>query len=92
MIRTLGDRWRHLSRQTALAILLTLVVSLLAFFVFSWNRCFFSTCPDVGRLAAYQPGGAPLLLDRNGEVFADLTPVEHATVPLGTLPSLVAQA
>jgi 1A family penicillin-binding protein len=90
--RTLGDRWRHLSRRTALAIVLTLIVSALAFFIFSWDRCFFATCPDVGRLAAYQPGGAPLLLDRNGEVFADLTPVEHATVPLGTLPSLVAQA
>jgi len=92
LLRTLGDRWRHLSRRTALAILLTLAVSFFAFFVFSWDHCFFSTCPDVGRLAAYQPGGAPLLLDRNGEVFADLTPVEHATVPLGTLPSLVAQA
>jgi penicillin-binding protein 1A len=91
-LRTLGDRWRHLSRQTALAILLTVLVALFAFFVLAWDHCFFSTCPDVGTLAAYQPGGAPLLLDRNGEVFADLTPVEHTTVPLGKLPSLVPQA
>jgi penicillin-binding protein 1A len=92
LIRALGDRWRDLSRPTAWAILLTLVVALFAVLLFSWNRCFFSTCPDVGQLAAYQPGGAPVLLDRNGEVFADLTPVEHATVPLSTLPSLVPQA
>jgi len=92
LFQTLGDRWRHLSTQTALALLLTILVALFAFFVFSWDHCFFSTCPDVGRLAAYQPGGAPLLLDRNGETFADLTAVEHATVPLGKLPSLVPQA
>jgi penicillin-binding protein 1A len=92
VLRTLGDRWRNLSQPTALALMLTLIVSVCAVFLVSWNHCFFSTCPDVGQLAAYQPGGAPLLLDRNGEVFADLTPVEHATVPLGTLPSLVAQA
>jgi penicillin-binding protein 1A len=92
LLQILGDRWRHLSIQTALALLLTILVALFAFFVVSWDHCFFSTCPDVGRLAAYQPGGAPLLLDRNGETFADLTTVEHATVPLGKLPSLVPQA
>src|SRR5206468_2925511 len=32
------------------------------------------------------------LLDRNGEVFADLAPAERAIVPLSSLPSLVPQA
>ncbi|HVR99349.1 MAG TPA: biosynthetic peptidoglycan transglycosylase, partial [Thermoanaerobaculia bacterium] len=58
----------------------------------SWQYCFFDGCPDVASLAAYQPGGAPMLLDRNGEVFADLMPVERQVVPLFELPSHVPQA
>ncbi|HEV7786249.1 MAG TPA: biosynthetic peptidoglycan transglycosylase, partial [Thermoanaerobaculia bacterium] len=71
---------------------LAMLWALVLFFGFAWSRCFFSTCPDVGRLAAFQPGGAPVLLDRNGEAFADLAPAERLTVPLSSLPGQVAQA
>ncbi len=91
-LHTLGRQWRDLSAERAwLAIGIALVLALFIF-VFSWERCFFDGCPDVASLAAYQPGGAPVLLDRHGEVFADLTPVTQQIVPLHTLPSHVSQA
>jgi penicillin-binding protein 1A len=75
-----------------LALFLAMLWAVVLFFGFAWSRCFFSTCPDVGKLAAFQPGGAPVLLDRNGEAFADLAPAERQTVPLSSLPGQVAQA
>jgi len=88
----IGRHWRNLTAERAwLAIGIALVCALFIF-VFSWERCFFDGCPDVASLAAYQPGGAPILLDRHGEPFADLTPVEQRIVPLSSLPSHVAQA
>ncbi|HEV2853168.1 MAG TPA: PBP1A family penicillin-binding protein [Thermoanaerobaculia bacterium] len=75
-----------------LAILLALVYTVVLFFAFSWSRCFFDGCPNVESLAVYQPGGAPVLLDRHGEAFADLAPAEREAVPLSSLPSHVAQA
>jgi 1A family penicillin-binding protein len=95
-VRGLFDRirawWRTLPRRTALlwigvAPLLTLLI-----ISFAWEKCFFGGCPDVQGLAAYQPGGAPVLLDRFGEVFADLTPVEQEVVPLFEMPAHVPQA
>lgn len=84
--------WRDLTTERAwLAIGVALVLALFIF-VFSWERCFFDGCPDVASLTAYQPGGAPVLLDRNGEVFAELTPVERQMVPLSSLPAHVPQA
>jgi penicillin-binding protein 1A len=58
----------------------------------SWQRCGIEGCPDVRSLAAYQPGGAPVLLDRNGRRFADLAPVEGELVRLTTLPKDVPNA
>lgn len=74
------------------ALSLALLYGTFLFVAFAWSRCFFDGCPDVAQLAAYQPGGAPVLLDRNGEVFADLSPAEREMVPLYSLPSHVAQA
>ncbi len=75
-----------------LAYLLALAYAVLLFFSFSWSRCFFDGCPNVDSLAVYQPGGAPVLLDRRGEAFADLAPSERDAVPLSSMPSHVAQA
>ncbi|HSK76317.1 MAG TPA: PBP1A family penicillin-binding protein [Thermoanaerobaculia bacterium] len=87
---TRKERWPDARRSVA--ILLALGYGAFLLFAFSWSRCFFDGCPNVDTLAAFQPGGAPVLLDRNGEVFADLTPVARKVVPLFSLPSHVAQA
>ena len=57
-----------------------------------WTQCGLHGCPDVNRLASYQPGGASTLLDRYGERFADLAPFEYAVVSLDSLPTPVPQA
>ncbi len=94
--RRLGWRfdWRSVweSPRLLLAVVLSLLYAAVLFFGFSWSHCFFSTCPNVAKLAVFQPGGAPVLLDRNGEVFADLASAERKIVPLSSLPSLVPQA
>ena len=57
-----------------------------------YSNCGFDGCPDVRTLTAYQPGGAPVLLDREGNRFADLTPYERVVVKLDSLPEYVAEA
>jgi 1A family penicillin-binding protein len=57
-----------------------------------YSNCGLRGCPDVSQLAAYQPGGAPVLLDRSGERFADLAPYERVIVSLDSLPPHVANA
>ncbi len=90
--------WRSAGRSIwdspprLLAVVLAVLYAAILFFGLSWSRCFFTACPNVAKLAVFQPGGAPVLLDRNGEVFADLAPAERAIVPLSSLPSLVPQA
>jgi penicillin-binding protein 1A len=59
---------------------------------FLWSRCGFEGCPNVHRLTAYQPGGAPQLLDRGGVVFATLAPVEGQVVRLDAVPPHVREA
>ncbi|HEX6899286.1 MAG TPA: PBP1A family penicillin-binding protein [Thermoanaerobaculia bacterium] len=86
----LRKNWRQARRP--LAYLLALLYGAALLVGLSWKNCFFSTCPNVASLAVYQPGGAPVLLDRNGEVFADLAPSEREVVPLAALPSHVPQA
>ena len=51
-----------------------------------YTTCGFQSCPDVAGLFAWQPGGASVLLDRNGEPFADLAPFERSVVRLEDLP------
>src|SRR6266542_3392574 len=48
--------------------------------------------PDVRRLTSYQPGGASVLVDRNGKAFADLAPIEGELIPLARLPRYVPEA
>jgi penicillin-binding protein 1A len=58
----------------------------------TWTRCGVRGCPDVRRLASYRPGGAPVLLDRQGRPFGDLAPVEGELVTLRSLPKHVPAA
>ncbi|HYL05331.1 MAG TPA: transglycosylase domain-containing protein, partial [Thermoanaerobaculia bacterium] len=58
----------------------------------AWQTCGFAGCPDAARLAAYRPGGAPLLLDRQGQVIATLAPDDLPEVRLASLPAHLADA
>jgi 1A family penicillin-binding protein len=60
--------------------------------VVGWERCGVRGCPSVDTLVAYQPEGAPVLLDRHGEPFAVLMPVRRDVVPLESLPGHVREA
>lgn len=80
-------RWRLGPRETLIAGLIALTAGLMLYM-----NCGTSGCPDVQQLAAYQPGGAPVLLDREGEKFADLAPFERVVVALDSLPEYVPQA
>ncbi len=58
----------------------------------AWVRCGIHGCPDVARLAAYEPDGAPLVLDRYGDEIGTLTLSHHVVVPLASLPPYVGDA
>lgn len=88
-IRPFAQRvhWPFSANQTLALGVASMVLALLL-----WQNCGLTGCPDVRRLAAYQPNGAPMLIDRNGEHFADLTPFERVVVELDSLPPHVPQA
>jgi 1A family penicillin-binding protein len=96
--RPLADRarsvavgvWRHQRPVVFGAAALTVAVA--AFAALVWARCGWAGCPNVDRLRAYQPGKASRVLDRTGRVFAELRPVEGATVPLRLIPRHVRDA
>src|SRR5688500_18439595 len=71
-------------------LLAATVPNLLAAYV--WVRCGWQGCPDVARLRAYQPGGAPLVLDRHGREIGELSLSEHRVVALADLPAHVPEA
>jgi len=48
--------------------------------------------PDVERLRGYQPGGATVLLDKDGHPFANLSPVDRSLIELDELPEHVPNA
>ena len=81
---------RHGAVVGTAALILTVVA--LAVLVRAWQTCGFAECPSVERLTTYQPGGASLLLDRYGEPFASLSPIQREVVSLRSLPPVVAQA
>jgi len=72
----------------------TFVAGLVAFALATvlYGNCGLNGCPDIRRLAAYQPNGAPELLDRFGEKFADLPPFERMVVSLDSLSESVTDA
>jgi penicillin-binding protein 1A len=86
----LGSFWRD--RHPAWRALLAVSAVILLILGVGWMRCGIRGCPDVRRLASYRPGGAPVLLDREGRPFGDLAPVEGELVTLKSLPKHVPQA
>jgi penicillin-binding protein 1A len=89
-VRQLADLWRQFPRPLKAGLLVAAVAPI--FLYIGWSRCGFMGCPDVGRLKSYRPGGAPVLLDRTGNVLADLAPVEGERVSLKSLPKHVPDA
>jgi penicillin-binding protein 1A len=65
---------------------------LLVFGGVGWTRCGIRGCPDVARLGAYQPDGAPLVLDRYGRKVGTLNLANRVVVSLRDLPSYVPEA
>jgi penicillin-binding protein 1A len=59
---------------------------------YAWEQCGLLGCPDVGRVATLQPGGAAVVYDAEGGVLARLTPVRWEVVRLARMPKHVAQA
>ena len=72
-------------------VLLALAAAALLF-ILLYQRCGVRGCPNVDQLSAYQPGGETILLDVNGDKFAELTPVEHEFVKIESLPDYLPQA
>ena len=83
-------RKRSKDRPLLLGAIVVLTLTLGAWS--AWRTCAFQGCPDPGELGAYQPGGAPVLLDRHGEEIAWLHPLEARVVPLDSLPEYVPAA
>ena len=88
--RRRGSFWRD--RSPAWRAALAAFAAILLILAVGWTRCGIRGCPDVRRLASYRPGGAPVLLDREGRPFGDLAPVEGELVTLKSLPKHVPQA
>ena len=86
----LGRFWHD--RPPALRAALAVAGVAFVLLAVMWTRCGIRGCPDVRRLASYRPGGAPVLLDREGRPFGDLAPVEGELVTLKSLPKHVPQA
>jgi 1A family penicillin-binding protein len=91
-LRTWGTRTARGLRRIRPQYVLGVVALLVAGSALLYRNCGLSGCPDVRTLGAYQPGGAPVLLDRHGERFADLAPYERVVVSLDSLPPHVANA
>jgi 1A family penicillin-binding protein len=79
-------------RRVRLRYVLAPIAAIVAASVWLYSNCGLSGCPDIQLLTAYQPGGAPVLLDRHGEKFADLAPYERVIVSLDSLPPYIANA
>ena len=86
------DAGRRRRAWIALGVAAAACILLAAVGTAAWRSCGFGTCPDVSQLSAHQPRGASLLLDRNGEPFADLLPDQPRMVSLDALPATVPQA
>src|SRR5688572_6200500 len=61
-------------------------------FLLAWETCGFSSCPDTASLRSYQPGGAPVLLDRTGNPLGTLAPADRKIVPLAEMPRHLPEA
>jgi penicillin-binding protein 1A len=75
--------WRHVAIAAVIAVFAGWLL---------WETCGLAGCPNVEVLTAYQPGNAPLLLDRNGREITRLAPGTRSLVALEDLPDVVPDA
>jgi penicillin-binding protein 1A len=87
-----SDRFTARVRPWSARLMLVAGLTALALAAALYGNCGIDGCPDTGRLAAYQPDGAPELLDRFGEQFGNLAPFERVVVSLDSLGEDVANA
>jgi penicillin-binding protein 1A len=78
-------------QRWAVAVAVLCLLPLVPAFV-AYQRCGAHGCPDVARLGAFQPDGAPVLLDRHGTRFAELRLADRVLVELERLPEHVPEA
>ena len=78
-------------RRWAIAVLVLLVAFAVPALL-AYQFCGLTGCPDVSRLGALQPNGAPVVLDRDGEQFAELKLADRSLVELKDLPEYLPQA
>jgi len=76
--------WRRALGCVAVAAVLGLLVG-----GTTWERCGIKGCPDVRRLAAFQPDGAPLVVDRYGRQIGRLQLAQRVFVKMKDLPAYV---
>ena len=87
VLHRLRSKWPPPWKKVAIAVAASLVVVWGA-----WETCGLKGCPNVAVLAAYQPGNAPVVLDREGNEITRLSPVRRELVSLEDLPEHVADA
>jgi penicillin-binding protein 1A len=89
--RELWRSTRQATYWTAGGVVLLPILALLLL-CRGWDTCGFQGCPDVRELTRRQLGGASVLVDRNGEPFANLLATEPRMVKLASLPPTVREA
>lgn len=82
----LGERFFQLPERKRRRLLAFSVLGVVLLNYSLYATCGWRGCPDAERLNAYQPGGASVLVDRNGREFGDLAPVDRRMVQLSDLP------
>lgn len=86
---------RRLDRTPPTVLRRALLASLAAVVILNlslYMTCGWRGCPDPALLNVYMPGGASVLLDRNGREFANVAPFERRLVKLKALPDYAAAA
>ena len=84
--------WHRRDLRRVAAVTLAVAAALFTLAWAGWLNCGLHGCPPVDTLTSYSPDGAPVLLDRDGEPFAELKPAGHEVVELEGLPEYVPEA
>ncbi len=87
-----GGRWSRFRHSKAPKWIALAGAILLFAAASAWYTCGFRGCPNPEALLAYEPGGAPIVLDRNGDKFATLLAVQREVADIDSLSDYVGNA